>query len=179
MRWNNILQDFKGTRLTKKQQEKMLRPSIEAKIGRFAYAVTKLMERTKVPAFIGKKEVKLEAEQILSIEFADKLRELAKLYVDSKKTQGLCAVWFHVPNEGNRNWFTCIVLRAMGLIPGAYDFCFLGYNNSGVIELKVNGELSDMQEFFETWCIEVGVKKAIHRNVAGALETLKKWGMIL
>jgi len=135
-------------------------------------AIPLLMSRPKIPWKWGAKLVELKPEEKLCVEIADKLRALT----GQGKLRG---VWFHVPNEGKRNKLTAIILKAMGMISGTWDFPLMGPWGNGVIEIKVgtNG-LTDNQKYFSYWCGLWQVKRKVCYSWAEVEATLKEWGAI-
>lgn len=156
-----------------------MRAALQEAMGKVGYAIHQLMTRPKVPAFIGTKPVELESEQRLSIALSDRLRALSLQYYETGGEIGLRGTWYHNANERQAGWFTMLLLRAMGMMPGAPDYTFTWQNGGGHIELKVDGDLSEYQLYFRTWCQAFDVNHAVHRNVDDAIETLIKWGAIV
>jgi hypothetical protein len=140
-------------------------------MGKTKFSLTQLMSRPKVPMNVGKEIAELDAEARLCMQIADRLRELT---LDGS----LKAVWCHVPNEGKRNWFTAILLRAIGMLPGAFDYWFIWEGGGGIIEIKVDGDLNENQEYFETWALSKNVNKAVARSVEKVIDILTRWGAI-
>lgn len=131
-----------------------------------------LMCRIKIPAVWGRKHVVLEPEQKISVDLADALRELTL-------RRKIRAVWLHIPNEGKRSQLVAMILKAMGLIPGAPDFLFCWGEGSAFIELKAGrNKQSDSQKHFELWCISSDVKYEVCYSADAALTKLKSWGII-
>lgn len=131
-----------------------------------AFLVT-LLHRSRLPT-----RTRLEPEQRLSIEVADRLRELSL-------TGKLNAVWTHVPNEGKRSRIVAMILKAMGLIPGTLDYNLSWATGSGYIELKVGqGKETDNQILFACWCEAMGVRHETCRSWDEFEATLIKWGIL-
>lgn len=131
-----------------------------------------LMQRTAVPMVWGRRRVILKAEEQMSVELADKLRELTL----QKK---LACVWCHLPNEGKRGLLTAIIVKAMGMIPGAADFLFCWGEGSAFIELKAGkNKQSDHQKNFQAWCEDNDVPYALCYSAEEAISKLKQWGLI-
>lgn len=141
-------------------------------IGVLDPAVTTLMSRSSINW-----KWKVQPEQRLSIEFADELRKAT--------SQGrLKAVWCHVANESKRSIVVGLILKAMGMIPGACDFWFIGANNGCLIELKRPDEnlpkdFKDNQKLFSIWAEANGVPVYLHNTVSGALESLREEGLLI
>lgn len=134
--------------------------------------ITVLMHRDKIPWRWGNKPVILKPEQKLSVEVADMMRA----HIREKRYRG---VWFSVPNEGVRTPLTAIILRAMGMIPGATDHVFMGMWGHGGIELKPEGKtLEEDQRRFKRWCEREGIPHALCRSKASVEEKLKEWGAL-
>ena len=130
-------------------------------------SIITLMWRDKIPW-----RCKLEPEQKLCVEIADRLRG----YTLDGRLKG---VWSHIANEGKRHVFVGIILRAMGLIKGATDYFFAWQNGCGVIEVKTDaGRLTDNQLHFAAWCKHEGVPHAVCRSVEEIEVTLKRWGAL-
>lgn len=122
-------------------------------------AITFLMSRPDI------KNAKLHPEQLICIDFADRMRR----HTAQKRFKG---VWCHVPNEGARSRIFGAVMRAMGLITGSTDFYFLWNGGGCVIEFKVpermgfrsgmyvkikQTEQSAYQGYFQQWCEDCGI----------------------
>lgn len=131
-----------------------------------------LMTRDKIPYTWGKRFVILKPEEKMSVELADKLREL------TLQRQMRC-VFTHLANEGKRSLLVALITKAMGMIPGAADFLFCWANGSAFIELKVGrNKQSNSQKNFQLWCQENGVLYALCYSADDAILTLKGWGLI-
>lgn len=132
-------------------------------------AVAMLMAR---PAIERMPKLRLLPEQALTVRVADCLRGHT---INGR----LRAVWLHVANEGKRTQYEGAIIKAMGRIPGAPDFAFMGAWGCGFIELKTDeGRQGEAQEFFEFWTGENSVRYVICRSVAQVEETLKEWGAL-
>lgn len=104
------------------------------------------------------------------------LAESLRLYTMSGQMR---AVWYHIPNEGNRTKLMNTILRGMGLIKGAYDYAFMWQGGGGVIEMKTKrGKHEDAQKDFAIWCEVEGVRHKLCRSVDEAEETLREWGVL-
>lgn len=137
-----------------------------------------LMLRDKLPM-----SMTIMPEERLCITFADRMRELAL-------TGKLRAIWSHIPNEGKRHRLVAMVMKAMGLIPGAPDYFFAWPFGGGVIEFKVSpNKLSDSQQRYRDWCQSKGVNwacvtsdgdthEARQQAVGEAEDLLRKWGAL-
>lgn len=91
----------------------------------------------------------------------------------------LHCVAFHVPNEGKRHKITGCIQKAMGMISGVADYCFLAHGSSGVIEMKIKpNKPTDNQQTFLGWCDAQGVQNAVCYSADEAEETLKTWGYL-
>lgn len=131
-----------------------------------------LMIRDKVPHVWGKRYVLLKPEEKMSVELADKLRELTL----QKK---LGCLWCHIPNEGKRSSLVAIITKAMGMIPGVGDFLFCWGSGSAFIELKAGkNKQSAHQKCFQEWCEDNDVPYALCYSAEEALEMLTGWGLI-
>ncbi len=125
-----------------------------------------LMSRPRIE---GMPKLRLSREQCLTVCVADRLRE----HTIKRK---LRCVWMHIPNEGKRSQYDGAVTKAMGRIPGAPDFIFLGF---GVIELKTDdGKQREAQEMFEWWCGEEKIEYVICRSVEEVENQLRVWGAL-
>ena len=167
-----MLIKYKKVKSEKLLLNKKIKEELRSRLGPVGFAIYTLMDRSKINW-----QWKLEKEELLSIHVADMLRELTLSY--QEKGVGLKAVWCHVPNEGKRNPVTAIILRAMGMIPGAFDFWFCWENGSGIIELKAGTDLSDSQVNFGIWAKHRKVNQSIQSSVSGVLDVLKSWGAIV
>lgn len=100
----------------------------------------RLMNRDKL-------RIKLKPEELFSLRLADRLRE-------ETLNGNLKCVWTHPANEGVRSAITTMILKAMGMICGAYDFWFIGNSGGLLAELKfADNQLSPEQEDFRKWSI--------------------------
>lgn len=137
----------------------------------------RLMLRDKIPMKWGKKLVELKPEEKVSVDTADKLR----IHSLDGSYKG---IWIHVPNEGKRSILVAIILKAMGLIPGANDFIFIwpanGFLDAGIIELKSDDKkkLTPNQIDFQEWALSAKIKTAKHSTADGVINQLKEWGAI-
>jgi hypothetical protein len=130
------------------------------------------MSRDKIPYIWGKKFVILKPEEKMSVEFADKLRELTL-------QKQLRCLWCHIPNEGKRSLLTALIIKASGMIPGVGDFLFCWGGGSAFIELKAGkNKQSIHQKNFELWCKENDVDYALCYSVEAAIGVLHDWGLI-
>lgn len=166
-------------RQRKPKMTPVLRRSLEKEMGKIGFALNQLLSRSALPWNIGKKRLVLDPEQKLSVGVADRLRELTQEYYDSNRVRGLRAVWCHVANERQAGWFTFLLLKAMGMLTGALDYWFVWEGGGGLIELKVDGDLSPEQEYFITWSQGFKVPCRICRNVDDVIDTLIGWGAIV
>ena len=91
----------------------------------------------------------------------------------------LQAIWYHVPNGGQRNAMQGAMLKAMGARAGIPDFAFAWATCSGFIELKSgkNG-LSDAQKSIRDDRFRKGVFWAECRSVDEVKDTLTQWGIV-
>lgn len=148
----------------------MAKPVIPPGIDPAIYAKTMLMSRPKLNW-----GWKLEPEQKLSVQLADALR----LAVVEDRYKG---VWCHIPNEAKRSQIVGMILKAMGMLPGAPDFFFLWAGDGGVIELKTaSGTLSEHQAHWRTWCADAGIKHAVCKGDDAdlqALAVLRDWNAL-
>lgn len=165
----------------------LMRAEAERLMGKVGFAINQLLSRPNIPKAFrtskGWRQVVLKPEQQICVELADRLRVLSKNYHETGK--GLRAVWCHVANERaeagkKESWLSMIILLAVGMIPGASDYWFVWENNGAVIEMKAGvNDLFEKQEYFETWCHYLSVKKAVHRRVDDAIQSLRDWGAIV
>jgi hypothetical protein len=158
-------------KLITKSKNKALNAAIQKSLGKVEYAVMKLMECSKIPMKIGNKRVILKPEQKLSIEYADKLRELTI----REKLKG---VWVHVAHEREAGWFTHIVLKRMGMLKGAPDYWHVWDGGCCIIELKVDGDLEEYQGYFKTWAWSENIPHAVCRSVESAIDKLREFGAL-
>jgi hypothetical protein len=88
--------------------------------------------------------------------------------------------WSHVPSGELRTENTGALLKRMGLKPGMSDFLFIAPDGSHAwLELKrADGVLSDSQTDFLGMLRQRGVKCAVARSYADAIEQLKQWGVL-
>ena len=135
--------------------------------------IVRLMMRAKIPMVWGKKFVNLGLEEKLSIDFADRLRELTL-------QKRLRCTFVHLPNEGKRSRLVAIILKAMGMIPGAGDYALSWKDGSGYIELKIKpNKQTDNQKDFEYWCHYNGVGYLVAYNIEDAMKIVSSWGLII
>lgn len=117
----------------------------------------------------------LRGETGLSVQVANMLRE----YTLNGK---LKAVWTKIPNEGKRSRISGAILKAMGLIPGAFDFVFVWKDGGGWIELKLpddtTSKFNENQRNFSAWCMHKDVNHALCRSPDEVAHVLKKWGAL-
>jgi hypothetical protein len=120
--------------------------------------------------------LRIKPEERLSITFANECRALA---LDGH----LRAVFCHPANEligSARSGATAAVTRAMGLIPGAPDFWFMGEGRNLALEAKAGkGTQSQNQKDFETWCAASGVPYRLFTTVDEGLGHLRDAGLLL
>lgn len=93
----------------------------------------------------------------------------------------LKATWAHIPNENSNNKHKGfgMVQKAMGKIPGAPDYVFVGPEGSGWIEFKSEiGKLSPSQKNFQEWCKSMGANYEMVRSVEEAEHVLKTWNLL-
>lgn len=134
--------------------------------------LTSLMVRDKIPYSWGRRRVLLKPEEKMSVEFADKLRELTL-------QKRLGCLWCHIPNEGKRSALVAIITKAMGMIPGVGDFLFCWGDGSAFVELKHGkNKQSVHQRNFELWCGENNVRYAVCYNIDEAIAILGGWGLV-
>lgn len=119
---------------------------------------------------------KVESEQAECIVFADMLRVATK---DGR----LKAIWCHCPNESKRSVVVAMILKAMGLIPGAPDYWIVGANKAVLIEFKrpdkdLPPDFKDNQKLFQFWAGTQGVPLYMHNKAEDAMETLRMEGLL-
>lgn len=115
---------------------------------------------------------KLNPEQRDCIVFADYLRI-------ASKTKTLKGVWLHIPNEGKRHIIVALIMKAMGMLPGAPDYVFCWEDGSGFIEFKTDdNELNDWQKVYREWVESSGVNYALVRSPDEGLQALREWGIL-
>lgn len=136
---------------------------------------------------------RLDPEQELSHWVACELRKLTR-------SGRLRAVWSVHPAEvrmGGRlgsMWQSLLVF--IGVIPGSSDIVVTWGTGSGWIELKTEARQDDLpgliarrrrrersylrrnQPKFRDWCVSLGVRHAVCRNVPEVLATLREWGRL-
>lgn len=116
---------------------------------------------------------KLKPEAAICVDFADKCR----FYSRSGELQ---ALWFTVPNEARRSIHQRSILRAMGLLPGAPDYVFIGSESAVCIEFKTpTGRQSIAQKTVESYCGELGITYEIARSSEDGLKILEKNGLLM
>lgn len=130
-------------------------------------AIPLLMARSKIPM-----QATLNPEEGMCVRFADLMRE----YTDKEIYKG---IWLHIPNERKAHVFTMIILKAMGVITGAWDYVFIGPWGAGCLEFKQGANtLSDYQRYFRFWLRKWDIPHEEVRTVEQALQALKKWGAL-
>ena len=158
---------MKATRWEDKLQE-----LAKVQMGELPYAITTLMSRSKLNW-----KWKIDPEQAECIRFADMLRIAAK--------EGrLKCIWFHCPNEGSRHVITALILKAMGLLSGVLDYCFLGKEKGVIIEFKradkpCPKDFKDSQKLFAIWAQSFGIPVYLHNQAEDALESLRREGLLI
>jgi len=116
---------------------------------------------------------KLKPEAAICVDFADKCR----FYSRSGELE---ALWFTVPNEARRSIHQRSILRAMGLLPGAPDYVFIGSESAVCIEFKTpTGKQSIAQKTVESFCGELGITYEIARSSEDGLKILEKNGLLM
>lgn len=129
----------------------------------------RLMWREALPL-----HVRIHPEERICIDIANMLRK------DTLEGR-LKAVWTHIPNEGKRHRLVALVLKAMGLLRGSPDYCFVGCVglSGGVIEVKSStGKMSPYQQDYAHWALMLGVRHAVCRSAAEVRATLITWGLL-
>ncbi len=95
-------------------------------------------------------------------------------------------LWFHVANGGARSKAEAGIFKALGVMPGVFDLCFLwrsgGADNVkgsvGFIELKPpNGQLSDPQVHFDRWLLYHDIPRVVCHRVEDVDRALTEWGL--
>jgi len=115
----------------------------------------------------------IKAEAAICIEFANKCRAFSR-------SGELKALWFTVPNEARRSIWQRTILRAMGLLPGAPDYVFIGRESSVCLEFKApKGVISPAQKDVSKYCNTLGIPYFVVRNVDDALNILENFGLLL
>lgn len=149
-------------------------PCVQKAIGSpLQRAVILLMNRDGIPLKWDGQDVSLKEEERLCVAIADRMRG----HTTSGRYKG---IWFHVANEGRRSILTAIILRAMGLIPGVFDYFFAGRWGCGLIEVKIpDGVVSPEQKDFQLWAEDHGVHTAICRTVCSFEGKLMEWGALM
>lgn len=104
-----------------------------------------------------------------------------------------CAIWQHIKLLGNpdviayhpangmvRSKRTGAKLKAMGVVPGCPDLCFvLDDGMAAFLEIKTpGGRLSPAQKAFQSRCDKIGVPYVVCWSIDSALAVLKSWGVI-
>ena len=95
----------------------------------------------------------------------------------------LCAepavIWFHIPNQSSSSPRTGAFLKAMGVIPGVADLCFIKNGCAMFMEIKsAKGRQSPAQKSFEADCLLAGVPYACVDCIDAAITVLRSWGVI-
>lgn len=88
-------------------------------------------------------------------------------------------LWFHIPNGGARSKAEAGIFKALGVMPGVFDLCFLWHpGNVAFIELKAPGKrLSTSQLEFGSWLTPHHFRWEICRSVEDVDRTLTEWGL--
>lgn len=88
--------------------------------------------------------------------------------------------WSHIPSGELRSGETGALLKRMGLTPGMSDFLFIAPTGEHCwLELKRGAApLSQRQAEFQGMLRRRGVKCAVARSYADAVEVLKSWGVL-
>lgn len=124
---------------------------------------------------------KIEPEQRVCIEFADRMR----LHVLEGRYNG---IWGHLANEGKRHQIVAQILLAMGMIPGCTDYFFMWtrphkhFNNQsvldcGVIEFKSSGGvIQETQKLYAAMCQHFDIPHAYAYSADEAEAQIRAWG---
>lgn len=124
-----------------------------------------LMRRDKIPGIC-----RLEPEQRESIKLADEMRVRT---LDGTYR----GVWIHVPNEGKRHRLVAVIMKAMGLLPGATDYIFDWRDNVLYAELKIKpNKQSDNQKNFQQWVERTGREYLLAYSHEEVLQKLANMG---
>lgn len=145
-------------------------------------AITALMTRPNIPH-----NIKIDPEALECIVFADRMRG----HTAQGRYKG---IWGHTPNESKRGLIHNLVLRAMGMIPGATDFIFMWEKGGCVIEFKTPERMrwndkgkyvkayatkqSDSQKFYQQWCDFCKIPYFLCYTAQEAEEKLKGLGAL-
>ena len=116
-----------------------------------------------------------DPEAAICIEFAKKLAQMQMVGMTKP------FVWAHVPNEydGDNKHAFGRLMTAMGRIKGFPDYIFMSGDVCLAIEFKAKkNKLSVEQEDVSKWFKCSGVPYHICRSSDGALEVLKKHGLV-
>lgn len=96
------------------------------------------------------------------------------------QTGKLNAVWYHIPNSGLRSERYGNSLKMQGMLAGVPDYAFAWSDGAGFIELKFGkNSLQDKQKTFKQWIELCGINYAVCYTCDEALDTLRKWGVLI
>lgn len=85
---------------------------------------------------------------------------------------------FHPANEGKRSVVAGARLKAMGLLPGAYDVMICGESRAWAIELKsATGRVTKAQAAFAAMLDRAGIPNAVCRSLDDVAEFLRGHGL--
>jgi hypothetical protein len=93
---------------------------------------------------------------------------------------GKKVVWWHTPNETNRNPAEAHVQHLLGLRPGVADFVLVGPGGvAHFLELKAkDGQLSHAQRDFLNACHFQGARVGVAYSIEQAALCVLNWGLI-
>jgi len=87
-------------------------------------------------------------------------------------------LWFSIPNESKRSQVQAMVLKAMGLRPGAPDLVFVWSGGVAFVELKAGrNRQTSSQWVFEQACDTIGVPYRVCRSLDQVADALTEWGV--
>ena len=118
---------------------------------------------------LGLKQRKTEEEQI-QCALVERLRLQAPPEI----------IFYHCPNGGKRGKATGGKLKAMGVLRGVPDLCFiLAAGSPAFLELKrKGGTVDNAQNEFAEKCAFLGVEHAVAYGIDQAVSILTAWGCL-
>lgn len=137
---------------------------------------SKLLTLRNIFSAVPKLRGKLDPEDQICYEFADKLRDLQ---LDGETLKDF--TWAHIANEfaGKSSPVFGMKLKAIGKVKGWPDYIFMWEGGCGAIEFKTpTGRQSKEQKAVQAWFDMSGVDYRVARCAGEAFDVLAEWRLI-